>query len=173
LRQRFPVVVSRAIVTTLATLSRGRASALSLTWSILSQQICIATTECDERDMREILKQIADFIAMGVESFAALIIAYGAIEAIFGSVRAVSSRRSKTGLRKEVWLRFALWLLLGLEFELAADIVRTAISPTWTDIGQLGAIGVIRTFLNFFLEKDLEKYEPKQTPIEAAEEGTA
>jgi uncharacterized membrane protein len=49
---------------------------------------------------------------------------------------------------------------LGLEFELAADIIRTAIAPTWTDIGQLAAIGLIRTFLNYFLEKDLEHYEP-------------
>jgi uncharacterized membrane protein len=45
-------------------------------------------------------------------------------------------------------MRFGVWLLLGLEFELAADIVRTAIAPTWTDIGHLAAIGVIviRTF---------------------------
>jgi uncharacterized membrane protein len=57
-------------------------------------------------------------------------------------------------------LRFGVWLLLGLEFELGAGIVRTAISPTWTDIGQLAAIGAIRTLLNYFLEKDLERYEP-------------
>jgi uncharacterized membrane protein len=50
-----------------------------------------------------------------------------------------------------------MWLLLGLEFELAADIIRSVISPTWLDIGQLGAIAVIRTFLNYFLEKDLEE----------------
>ena len=54
-------------------------------------------------------------------------------------------------------MRFGGWLLLGLEFELAADIIRTAISPSWTDIGQLAAIAGIRTFLNFFLESDLEK----------------
>lgn len=61
---------------------------------------------------------------------------------------------------------FGVWLLLGLEFELAADIVRTAISPSWTDIGQLGAIAVIRTFLNYFLEKDVEQYaeEPAVEP---------
>ena len=57
-----------------------------------------------------------------------------------------------------IWLRFGVWLLLGLEFELAADIVRTAISPSWTEIGQLGAIALIRTFLNYFLERDVEHY---------------
>ena len=46
--------------------------------------------------------------------------------------------------------------LLALEFELAADIVRSVIAPTWKDIGELAAIAVIRTFLNYFLEKDLE-----------------
>ena len=46
-----------------------------------------------------------------------------------------------------------------LSFELAGDIVRTVAAPIWTDIGPLGAIGVIRTFLNHFLEKDLRKYE--------------
>jgi uncharacterized membrane protein len=64
-----------------------------------------------------------------------------------------------TGTRKEVLVRFGIWLLLGLEFELAADIIRTAISPSWTDIGQLAAIAAIRTVLNHFLEKDIEKYD--------------
>ncbi|HXW56535.1 MAG TPA: DUF1622 domain-containing protein [Candidatus Cybelea sp.] len=117
--------------------------------------------------MQEILKEIAESIALGVETCAGFIIAYGAIEAISGSILAIK-RRSKSGQRKDIWLRFGVWLLLGLEFELAADIVRTAISPTWNEIGQLAAIGVIRTFLNFSLEKDLEKYDSKTPPIEAA-----
>ena len=43
------------------------------------------------------------------------------------------------------------------EFELAADILRTAITPTWTDIEQLAAIAALRTALNYFLTKDIEK----------------
>ena len=111
----------------------------------------------------ESLKRLAEMIAVGVELAAALIIAYGALEALYGAVRAIIERRSKAGLRKMTWVRFGVWLLLGLEFELAADIVRTAISPTWSDIGQLASIGFIRTFLNYFLEKDLDKYEPSPT----------
>ncbi len=60
--------------------------------------------------------------------------------------------------RKEIWVRFAVWLLLALEFELAADVLQTAISPTWDDVGKLAAIAAIRTVLNFFLEKDIEKF---------------
>jgi uncharacterized membrane protein len=117
--------------------------------------------------MEQVFKQVAGYIALGVEAGAALIIAYGAMQALYGSFRAVVEKRS-VGQRREVWLNFGVWLLLGLEFELAADIVRSAISPTWIDIGQLAAIGVIRTFLNFFLEKDLAKYESKEAGIEKA-----
>jgi len=52
-----------------------------------------------------------------------------------------------------------VWLLLGLEFELAADIIGSVVSPTWQEVGKLGAIAVIRTFLNYFLEKDLDSAE--------------
>jgi len=112
--------------------------------------------------MEEGIKSFAGYIALGVEASAALIIAYGAIEALIGSVHAIVHRRSKSGQRKDVWLRFAVWLLLGLEFELAADIVRTTISPTWIDIGQLGTIAVIRTFLNYFLERDLNEVRRRE-----------
>jgi uncharacterized membrane protein len=108
--------------------------------------------------MQELFKSVAGTIALLVEAAAAIIIAYGALEALYGSAIAIVNKHT-IGARKKVWLCFGMWLLLGLEFELAADIIRTAIAPTWTDIGQLGAIAVIRTFLNYFLEKDLEKYD--------------
>jgi uncharacterized membrane protein len=115
--------------------------------------------------VQELLRQIAEWIAVLVEGAAAIIIAYGALEAVIGAVRSVAQKQSKSGLRKDTWMRFGVWLLLGLEFELAADIVRTAAAPSWTDIGQLAAIGLIRTFLNYFLEKDLEKYEPRSESV--------
>ena len=124
--------------------------------------------------MLESLKTITASIAIAVEAAGALLVAYGAAEAVYGSIFTIVHRRTLPGERKEVWLRFGVWLLLGLEFELAADVVRTALSPTWQDIGQLGAIAAIRTFLNFFLERDLEQYElrkqatsPPNRPIAA------
>ena len=109
--------------------------------------------------MEELLRLIASWIALGLEAGAALMIGFGGLEAIYGAIRAIATGRNKRGQRKDVWLRFGVWLLLGLEFELGADIVRTTVAPTWTDIGQLAAIGVIRTFLNYFLERDLQEYE--------------
>ncbi|TAJ72018.1 MAG: DUF1622 domain-containing protein [Phenylobacterium sp.] len=53
-------------------------------------------------------------------------------------------------------LRLARSLALGLEFLLAADIMRTAVAPTWTEIGQLAAIAALRTALNIFLQREIE-----------------
>jgi uncharacterized membrane protein len=57
----------------------------------------------------------------------------------------------------EVWLRFDRWLVAALTSLLAADIIGTSIAPTWQEIGQVGAIAVIRTFLNYFLGRDLDE----------------
>jgi uncharacterized membrane protein len=108
--------------------------------------------------MEEFFQLFASYIALGMEGIAVLFIAAGAVEALVGLARPNSDRVRPVVRKKEVWVRFGVWLLLGLEFELAADIVRTAIAPTWTQVGQLATIAVIRTFLNYFLEKDIEKY---------------
>lgn len=47
--------------------------------------------------------------------------------------------------------------MVALEFELAADILRTGITPTWFDIGQLAAIAALRTGLNYFLQQEIDK----------------
>ncbi len=53
------------------------------------------------------------------------------------------------------YIQYARWLVGGLTFQLAADIVESAFSPSWDEIGRLAAIAVIRTFVNYFLESDL------------------
>ena len=115
--------------------------------------------------MEVLFKSVANWIALAVELAAAFMIAYGAIEAIIGLL---TPRRQVEGLqpfhkRRQVFLRFGVWLLLSLEFELAADIVRSAISPTWSDIGQLGAIAAIRTVLNYFLERDIREFSESES----------
>ncbi|HEY8263655.1 MAG TPA: DUF1622 domain-containing protein [Methyloceanibacter sp.] len=54
---------------------------------------------------------------------------------------------------------FATWILLALEFALAADLVRTAVAPTWDDISKLAVIATIRTMLNYFLAKDIASFD--------------
>lgn len=55
-----------------------------------------------------------------------------------------------------VRLRFGTWLAMALEFQLGADILATTIAPTLEELAQLALIAVIRTFLNYFLRKELE-----------------
>jgi uncharacterized membrane protein len=81
------------------------------------------------------------------------------------TVRLVFSGGLSNQGRREIWLRFAIWILLALEFALAADIIRTAIAPTWDEIGKLAAIAVIRTGLNWFLAKDIETYSERNRQV--------
>jgi uncharacterized membrane protein len=119
--------------------------------------------------MEELFAGFARHVALAIEVVAVLVIAFGAAEAAVRLLGRISSRTRVVGQRKDVWLRFAVWLLLGLEFELAADVIRTVITPSWQELGQLGAIAVIRTALNYFLEKDLEKYgEAERVPVRRA-----
>jgi uncharacterized membrane protein len=61
-------------------------------------------------------------------------------------------------------LRLGRWLSLALEFELAADILRTAIAPSWDEIGKLAAIVVLRTLLNYFLEREIRSSDAAANP---------
>jgi uncharacterized membrane protein len=108
--------------------------------------------------MHPILQDIADIVARSCEIISVLFVAAGAAEAV-GRTLWRWRDYADLKLKKKIWLRFAASILLALEFALAADIARTAISPTWADIGQLAAIAAIRTLLNFFLERDLESAE--------------
>jgi uncharacterized membrane protein len=47
------------------------------------------------------------------------------------------------------------WLAAGLNFQMAGDIVHTAVAPTWNDIGQLAEIAAVRKLLTYFLERDI------------------
>jgi uncharacterized membrane protein len=95
-----------------------------------------------------------------IDAIALLIIAYGTLEALFSIVRLAV--HSDTARAREVWLRYARWLVAGLTFQLAADIVESSISTGWEDVARLGAIAVIRTFLNYFLERDLGEVEEQK-----------
>ncbi len=105
----------------------------------------------------ELFKTWTNYLASGVEASAAVIIGFAALEASIVSLGLFIRRNSQPEAKEHVRLRLGRWLALGLEFELAADILRTAVAPTWNEIGQLAAIVVLRTVLNFFLQKEIDK----------------
>jgi uncharacterized membrane protein len=102
-------------------------------------------------------KNIIDYISRGVELAAALVIAAAATEAIVKALLLFLRRSSPPEAKNEIRLTLGRWLAIALEFELAADILRTAVTPTWTEIEQLAAIAALRTALNYFLAKEIEK----------------
>lgn len=111
----------------------------------------------------ELFKTITLWLALVAEAVAVLVISFAIVEAVLrmlqgalpGGVRDMRTHRSK----EEVRLHLGRWLVLALEFLLAADIMRTAVAPTWEEIGKLAAIAVLRTALNFFLQKEIERVE--------------
>jgi uncharacterized membrane protein len=111
--------------------------------------------------MEMLLRECASYVALAAELCSVLCIAIGMVETLVRATIVIGSRRAMLRqVRREVWTKFAMWIVFALEFALAADIVRTAIAPSWDDIGRLGAIALIRTALNYFLERDMEEFNP-------------
>jgi uncharacterized membrane protein len=109
------------------------------------------------------VKQVTVALAIGTEAVAGLVIAIAVIEAalrtflvLFRHAGAADAEASHMA-KEDVRLRLGRWLALALEFELGADILRTAVAPTWSEIGQLAAIATVRTALNFFLQQEIDK----------------
>lgn len=116
--------------------------------------------------MEDLFKQFTSYLAAGVEGAAALIIAIAAVEATWRALRVFFGRPAEPDEAKEgVRLRLARWLAVALEFELAADILRTAIAPSWDEIGKLAAIAALRTILNYFLQKEIDQNSKRQRGV--------
>jgi uncharacterized membrane protein len=105
--------------------------------------------------------EVMDHVAQGFEALGALVLTVGTLSAFV--VAGLKWRRS--GQARQVYglLRQSLGgtLLLGLEILVAADLVRTiAVSPTLDNVLILGLIVVIRTFLSFSLETEINGVPP-------------
>ena len=112
-------------------------------------------------------KALIQYGARGVEFAAALVISLAALQATVKAVLLFFRKDATPQQKNEVRLTMARWLALGLEFELAADILNTAVTPTWNDIEKLAAIAAIRTALNYFLEKEIDsESKPQQQAAE-------
>jgi uncharacterized membrane protein len=108
------------------------------------------------------IKSATQYLADTIEIFAALIIGVAALEALVRAARLFVMRPMPPGAKEDVRLRLGRWLAVALEFELGADILRTAVAPTLQVIGQLAAIAAIRTALNYFLQKEIEAAAARQ-----------
>jgi uncharacterized membrane protein len=102
------------------------------------------------------LRSAVDVLVRLVEAGGAVVIFLGAVTGFVRFVHAALTRRG-AGAFVPVRLDLGRFLALGLEFQLASDILRTAIAPTFREIGQLAAIATIRTALNFFLGREIKE----------------
>ncbi|MGY1915302.1 DUF1622 domain-containing protein [Blastococcus sp. SYSU DS0973] len=130
--------------------------------------------------MEELLQEVVDVLVVFVEACGAAVIIVGAVWAFVRFLWVGLRHRAADGFLP-VRLTLGRFLALGLEFQLAGDVLRTAVAPSWEEIGQLAAIAAIRTALNYFLGKEIaeerrqmEEDENRSTdgPDDASSPGT-
>ena len=118
--------------------------------------------------MREWLIIVSEPAIALIDALALLVILVGTLEVTVTVARA-SFKPLGDKVARQAWLRYSRWLVAGLTLQLAADIIETSISTSWQTIGRVGAIAVIRTFLNYFLERDVEQQQRECALPESAQ----
>jgi uncharacterized membrane protein len=113
--------------------------------------------------LEEWFRFIGSNVVIFINFLAMAVVLIGAVQAFMVGLRdlLMSATRDE---RRQDWVHFLRWLVAGLTFQLAADIVETSISFEWNAVGRLAAIAAIRTFLNFFLERDLDTLRESEKP---------
>lgn len=125
--------------------------------------------------MEAALGETIRFIRFVTEAIGAFWIAIGVIYATSELVTMHVRRQTLTFT--PIRLTFSRYLSLGLEFQLASDILSTAVAPSWTEVGKLAATAAIRTALNYSLTREIREYRERETPddprVAAAEPAVA
>ena len=111
--------------------------------------------------MREWLVRVTEPTIAIIDAVAFVVIVAATLRVIVKAMRAELGGVT-THDKRAVWLEYARYLVVALTFQLAADIIETSISTSWEAIGRLGAIAVIRTFLEFFLGRDVSEWRARQ-----------
>ena len=104
-------------------------------------------------------RAMALHLAWFVEAAAAVVVGVAAVRALVGFLATLRRGTEHDATADAIRLTFGRALALALEFELAADVLKTVVAPTWNDIGLLAAIAILRTGLNYFLERELQGAE--------------
>jgi uncharacterized membrane protein len=118
------------------------------------QTLAAALAEDQTLPIEQTIIWVVQWLKLGIETIGAALIAIGVVVALIKLVRQFV--RHDVAEFTAIRLTLARYLALALEFQLGADILSTAIAPSWQQIGKLGAIAVIRTGLNWFLSKEME-----------------
>ena len=117
-------------------------------------------------EIEELLASLVAWLELGAEALAVIIIGVGLVVGAYFWVRTMFSKSFEGYVKTR--LIMSRFLVLALEFQLAADILATASEPSWEQLGRLGAIAVIRTFLNYFLSKEVKEIEEEESAVSSA-----
>jgi uncharacterized membrane protein len=113
-----------------------------------------------------ILQSILNYIALTIGVLAVLIIVYGIVVGFVEFTRAewrnLRVGRARSFDFQSIRHDIGFHLLLGLEFLIAADILRTVIRPSLEELAVLGGLVVIRTIISYFLGKEINQYNKRQ-----------
>lgn len=116
---------------------------------------------------REVLHEIAEWMVLLVDCMAVAATVVGSVLTFVVGARWLLSREYATRVSiRAIWIWYARWLVAALTFLLAADIIESTIAPKYEDLIRLAAIAAIRTFLNYFLNKDLQEFQLMQREID-------
>ena len=136
---------------------------------LLSVPSQTAVSEAARSPLDDWLKVLVGYLASGAEIAAGLVIGVGIIRSLVDYIRQVVVRsQSHLDASEIVRLKLGRILALGLEFTVASDILRTAVAPTRQDILNLGAIVLLRSLLNYFLEREIRQGEERGSGQETA-----
>jgi uncharacterized membrane protein len=111
--------------------------------------------------MNEWFVLISEHAITFINAIALVVIVFGTLEAVVRIVPLVLGNHPDPAGR-DIWLRYARWLIAGLTFQLASDLVETSISTHWETVARVGAVAVIRTFLDYFLGRDVNEIRERQ-----------
>jgi uncharacterized membrane protein len=124
--------------------------------------------------VEELLIEALGVLVPVVEACGAAVIVVGALWAFVRFV-VVGLRERDAAAFVPVRLTLGRFLALGLEFQLASDVLRTAVAPSFRELGQLATVAAIRTALNYFLAKEIaeERRQIAEERADRAPEGGA
>ncbi len=117
------------------------------------------------------LKLLIGYLESGAEIAAALVIGVSVIQAFIRYLQQLFLQKQHIDATEKIRFQLGRGLALGLEFTVASDILRTAIAPTRQDILNLGAIVLLRTLLNYFLEREIRQGEQSSSADEVPNRG--
>lgn len=117
----------------------------------------------------DVIDAISGWTHLALDAASAIVIAIGGILALAELPKAMRGQRRFTDVR----LDFARYLAMAIEFQLGSDVLQTAISPTWDQLGILAAVATIRTALNFSLAKEMKEERTLVSSDDARSSATA